>query len=93
MRDIKKNEYYKHFKGNWYYVYEKATHSESGEELVIYRPMYGESKLFGRPLEMFLGLVDKEKYPKCDYKYRFTSREELGLTVDQVKKEIDKNIK
>ncbi|WP_051623555.1 DUF1653 domain-containing protein [Clostridium hydrogeniformans] len=91
MRNIKENEYYKHFKGNWYYVYEKATHSETGEELVVYRPMYGHSKLFVRPLEMFLEVVDKDKYPNSIYEYRFTSRDELGLTIEEVKKEIGEN--
>lgn len=44
---------YRHFKGQLYEIIDVATHSESLEELVVYRPLYGESKLWVRPIEMF----------------------------------------
>ncbi len=44
---------YRHYKGNFYQVIEVATHSETEEKLVVYRPMYGERALWVRPLEMF----------------------------------------
>ena len=44
---------YQHYKGNNYEVIDTATHSETMEHLVVYRPLYGESKLWVRPFEMF----------------------------------------
>lgn len=49
---------YRHYKGNLYRVYEVAIHSESLEELVVYRPLYGEGKLWVRPLAMFSETVE-----------------------------------
>ena len=51
---------YRHFKGNKYEVLGVAKHSESGEELVVYRALYGEGGLWVRPLAMFLEEVDWE---------------------------------
>ena len=53
---------YRHFKGNKYQVYGTAEHSETGETLVIYRAMYGERKLYVRPLGMFTEQVDRNGY-------------------------------
>ncbi len=44
---------YKHFKGNLYEVIGIATHSETLEEQVVYRQLYGERNLWVRPLSMF----------------------------------------
>ena len=49
---------YRHYKGNDYEVVGVATHSETGESLVVYRALYGEFGLWVRPLEMFEELVD-----------------------------------
>ena len=48
---------YRHYKGNLYDVIGVATHSETGERLVVYRPQYGERALWVRPLEMFTEAV------------------------------------
>lgn len=44
---------YRHYKGNLYLIYELAKHSETCEELVVYRCLYGERDLWVRPLSMF----------------------------------------
>ncbi len=49
---------YRHFKGNCYSVIDTARHSETGEWLVIYRPLYGEGGLWVRPLAMFEETVE-----------------------------------
>ena len=62
---------YRHFKGKYYLVEDIALDSETLEEIVVYRQLYGEHKLFVRKKEMFLSLVDKDKYPNVSQKYRF----------------------
>ena len=48
---------YEHYKGNKYQVVDVATHSETEEKLVAYRPMYGDMSLWVRPLAMFVESV------------------------------------
>ena len=57
MDTIQKGRY-RHFKGNEYEVIDVATHTETLEEFVVYRALYGERKLWVRPKEMFFGLTD-----------------------------------
>ena len=51
---------YQHYKGNHYEVIGVARHSETEEELVVYRALYGERGLWVRPREMFEGCVPHE---------------------------------
>ncbi len=49
---------YRHYKGKDYEVIGVARHSETGEELVVYRCLYGDFSLWVRPLGMFLENVE-----------------------------------
>ena len=71
MRDVILKRVYRHFKGDCYLVEDVARHSETGEEYVVYRKLYGDGSLWIRPKGMFLEKVDKVKYPDCEQEYRF----------------------
>ncbi len=60
---------YKHYKGNMYELIGTAKHSETLEELVIYRALYGERELWARPSKMWdeMVLVDGKKVPRFQY--------------------------
>ena len=53
---------YRHFKGNLYEVIGVARHSETREEMVVYRALYGEYGLLVRPAAMWTETVDREGY-------------------------------
>ncbi|MEH6453285.1 MAG: DUF1653 domain-containing protein [Psychromonas sp.] len=65
IKEIKLGQY-QHYKGSMYTVEGIATHSETEETMVIYRPQYGEQALWVRPLEMFIEDVeiDGKKQPR-----------------------------
>ena len=62
---------YKHFKNKYYIVEDVAYQSETHEEYVVYRRLYGDNSLWIREKTMFLSEVDHVKYPNISQKYRF----------------------
>lgn len=62
---------YRHFKGDFYRVLFVAVHSETAELLVIYCKPEDTTKVWARPLAMFLSPVDTKKYPDAKQKMRF----------------------
>lgn len=83
-RELKIGEYYRHFKNHWYKVKDIAIHTETGEKLAIYSPLYGDKGTFARPLNMFLEEVPEEKENPTGQKYRFMSLQELNLTANDI---------
>lgn len=53
---------YRHFKGNLYEVLFTATHSETMEQMVVYRALYGECGIWVRPISMWTEHVEREGY-------------------------------
>lgn len=60
---------YEHYKGNKYEVIGLARHSETEEELVVYRALYGDHGLWVRPYQMFVERVtiEGEQVPRFSY--------------------------
>lgn len=59
MSDIKAGRY-RHFKGNEYEVLYVAKHSETEEEMVVYRALYGDFGVWVRPASMWNETVERD---------------------------------
>lgn len=85
MRSIREGSIVRHFKHehcphpDWYIfkVLGFATHTETGESLVVYQALYDSDELdvhygiYCRPVKMFFSRVDHNKYPEYTQQYRF----------------------
>ena len=79
-RDLRVGDIVQHFKREWvssetseylYKILAFASHTETGEHLVIYQGLYAPFKVCARPYAMFMSEVDRNKYPDVRQKYRF----------------------
>lgn len=68
MTEIKKGKY-RHYKGKGYEVIGIGKHSETLEEMVVYKASYGDNQIWVRPKEMFLEkvLVDGKEVFRFEY--------------------------
>jgi len=57
---VLKKGIYRHFKGNLYRLLEIAKHSETMEEFVVYKALYGEQGIWIRPLKMFEETIERD---------------------------------
>lgn len=88
MKRLRKGDIVQHFKREmlddkersmeYLYIIEAiATHTETGDKLVVYRALYKNDEknvyfnVFARPYNMFMSEVDHEKYPGIKQRYRF----------------------
>ncbi len=66
MHDFRIKGIYKHYKGDLYLVEDIIYNSETGEKMIAYRALYGDTRLWWRPYDMFFDEVKKN-----GQKYRF----------------------
>ncbi len=49
---------YQHYKGNYYLVLCVSRHTETGEEMVVYQSLYGDLRVWARPIDLFVGDIE-----------------------------------
>lgn len=64
-------EFYRHFKNRLYQIICLAEREEDGTRVVVYQAMYGDFRIFTRPLESFMSEIDHVKYPDAAGIFRF----------------------
>ena len=69
MEGVVKLGKYRHFKGMEYEVVGVARHSETLEEMVVYRALYGDGSLWVRPLSMWQETVTHNGVTKPRFTY------------------------
>jgi hypothetical protein len=77
---------YRHYKGNDYFVFQVAVHSETRESLVVYRCLYGDYSWWVRPLGMFAETVEVagETIPRFRFVRSLSEREVVAYLAPQL---------
>ena len=80
MDTVKIGKVYRHFKGNYYFVENRALDSESKEWMVLYRPLYdrNDSQIWVRPEKMFFEEIPERPDNITGQKYRFQYVEDIN---------------
>jgi len=84
MKNVEIGKVYRHFKGNYYFVENIGKHSETGENVVIYKHLYSSddpdgSYIWVRPENMFIEKIDPNKKGNITgQSYRFELVENLS---------------
>lgn len=73
MEQVKIGKVYRHFKGNYYFVENRALDSESNEWMVVYKPLYNrnDSQIWVRSEKMFLEEIPQRPDNVTGQKHRF----------------------
>ena len=73
--EVKVGKKYRHFKGYIMEVLALAKHSETKEDMVVYKHI-DDDQVWVRPYDIFTSKVDREKYPDATQEYRFEEVDE-----------------
>jgi len=83
---------YRHYKGNEYTVIGTARHSETLEEMVLYRQEYGEHGLWVRPKPMFSETVKVDGQDVARFQPLASSSEQVGESVKNIFDELPQHL-
>ena len=73
MEEVKTGKVYRHFKGNYYFVENRALDSETKEWMVVYKALYdrNDTQIWVRPEKMFLEEIPERPDNVTGQKHRF----------------------
>ncbi len=83
---------YRHYKGNEYTVLGLARHSETQEELVVYRQEYGDHGLWVRPKQMFTETVKVDGRDVLRFQPLASSSEHVGDGITNIFDELPQQL-
>ncbi len=91
MARLNKGDYVKNFKREMiedknattylYQIVDVVKHSETLEDMVLYKALYEPYGLWVRPYDMFMEEVDRAKYPEVKAKYRFELMSNMEIDI------------
>lgn len=79
MSPVFKKGIYEHYKGKLYEVIDSAKHSETLEEMIVYRALYDDYRLWTRPLEMFFEDIEINGVTRERFRYLGPDLKVVGI--------------